>query len=256
MNHKETNRSIRELIAKAKETGNWRPVEEADVSEVTIMYELFWRVKGIQNLDLSGWDTSNVVDMGGMFQGSDINHPSVGKLNTSNTVSMEGMFHGSEYNHPIYFDTSKAIDMRHMFSYSQYNYPLYFNTSKVRDFRHMFEKSIYNHPLDTFDFSEAQNVREMFECSKYTYPVKQIDTIGAGGTTPTGADKLAKIHERNTRLQYFLLVGECEDINKLIEEFEGNEEAIALIKQKHLEVSPGKRDQLIVNPTSSSNTRI
>jgi len=58
----ETKKSIRELIKQASESGDWSLVQDADVSNVTDMPKLFHEIKGIVNLDLSSWDTSNVTN--------------------------------------------------------------------------------------------------------------------------------------------------------------------------------------------------
>jgi len=79
MGKKETNESLRSLVRKAQETGDWTPVEQADVSEVTDMYALFRGVK-YADIDLSEWDTSNVINMHQMFSFSFVNHPSIGRL--------------------------------------------------------------------------------------------------------------------------------------------------------------------------------
>jgi len=59
---------IRDLVSKARESGDWMPVEEADVSEVQDFSNLFFSVREIESLDLSGWDTSNARDMSRMLE--------------------------------------------------------------------------------------------------------------------------------------------------------------------------------------------
>jgi len=47
----------REQLDRLIEDKDWAAVEQADVSEVTDMSGLFKHINGIENLDLSGWDT-------------------------------------------------------------------------------------------------------------------------------------------------------------------------------------------------------
>jgi len=92
--------------------------------------KLFCDISGIANLDLSGWDTSNVTDMSGMFYGSDINHP-------------------------LHFDTSSVTDMNRMFSDSKYNHPLdtfdFSSINNIDNVRSMFKASCYLYPIKLID---------------------------------------------------------------------------------------------------------
>jgi len=47
----------REQLDRLIKDKDWAAVEQADVSEITDMSSLFKRIDGIENLDLSGWDT-------------------------------------------------------------------------------------------------------------------------------------------------------------------------------------------------------
>jgi len=171
MSRKETNKSLRNLVETAQETGDWTPVEQADVSAVTDMSRLFEYTVNIKDLDLSGWDTSSVTSMHSMFAESDINHPSVGLLNTSNVEDMRSMFHESKYNHPLYFDTSNVKNMEAMFHDSPFNAnQLRFNTKNVTNMSAMFCSSKYNKPIE-FDTSNVTNMCYMFAYSDFSHPL-------------------------------------------------------------------------------------
>jgi len=201
MRRKETKESLKELVRTASETGDWTPVEQADVSGVTDMSGMFYCIQ-CENLDLSGWDTSNVTNMSRMFQCSKMEHPSIGKLNTSKVITMDGMFEASYYNKPIYFDTSNVIDMSDMFCESLfakslpesfdtsnvtnmegmfygscYNYPLpnNFITSKVTNMNSMFAHSMFNKRLDMFDTSCVKDMSQMFRNSCFNQPIEHFD---------------------------------------------------------------------------------
>ena len=121
-----TRDELDKLIKEAQESGDWSKVENANVSEITDMSNLFKDIEGIKDLDLSSWDTSNVTDMSLMFYCSDFNHPL--NFDTSNVENMANMFSGSDFNHPLNFDTSNVEDMSYMFCASKYNFPLNFES--------------------------------------------------------------------------------------------------------------------------------
>jgi len=83
------------LINRARHAHDWSCVDNANVSKITNMNGLFYQVKGIKNLDLSKWDTSNVSDMSHMFKFSDFNSPL--NFNTSSVKNVEYMFENSKY---------------------------------------------------------------------------------------------------------------------------------------------------------------
>jgi len=156
------------LIKEAQASGDWSKVEDANVSEITDMSELFKNIKGIKDLDLSKWDTSNVTNMSYMFSKSDFNNKLT--LDTSNVKNMSFMFSNSSFNQQLDLDTSNVKDMSCMFMSSKYNYPLNFDTSNVKDMSCMFMNSKYNQPLH-FDTSKVKNMDAMFKKSEYNQPL-------------------------------------------------------------------------------------
>ena len=57
------------------------------------MVYLFYGYSGLTSLDLSGWDTSNVTDMGGMFEKcSNLTSLDLSGWDTSNVTDMTDMF--------------------------------------------------------------------------------------------------------------------------------------------------------------------
>ena len=96
-------------------------VIKLDVSNDSYMKEMFWTCSKLTSLDFSGWDTSNVTDMSGMFSycySADMN---LSSWNTSNVTDMGAMFY---YNPGITsigdvsgWDTSNVTDMNAMFYY-------------------------------------------------------------------------------------------------------------------------------------------
>ena len=71
----------------------------------------------VTSLDLSCFDTSNVVNMAYMFYFCTAESIDLSSFNTSNVVNMSGMFFRSSVKHIDikHFDTSKVVDMSGMF---------------------------------------------------------------------------------------------------------------------------------------------
>ena len=66
-----------------------------NTSQVTNMYVMFTGDKMLQNLDLSGFDTSNVTNMATMFRNcSMLNNIDLSSFDTSNVTEIQTMFYG------------------------------------------------------------------------------------------------------------------------------------------------------------------
>ena len=85
----------------------------------------------VLQLDVSGFDTSNVTSMNYMFDNTGYNSTvlqlDVSKFNTSKVTSMVSMFSNTGYTNPNFtldvskFDTSNVTRMENMFSNTGYN---------------------------------------------------------------------------------------------------------------------------------------
>ena len=91
-----------------------------DTSQVTDMGGMFYGCSGLTSLDLSGFDTSQVTDMGGMFNGcSGLTSLNLSGLDTSHVTIMTSMFEGCSGLTSLDlsgFDTSQVTDMGGMFN--------------------------------------------------------------------------------------------------------------------------------------------
>ena len=67
-----------------------------DVSNVTNMVCVFNGCESLQSLDVSGWDVSSVTDMGYMFYGCSSLHTDT-TMWKINTKDMESMYHDAPY---------------------------------------------------------------------------------------------------------------------------------------------------------------
>ena len=123
------------------------------------------KIRNILAIDLSGFDTSQVMLMGSMFYGMS----NLASLNLSN------------------FDTSKVTDMSDMFS-KMFNLTTLdisnFDTSKVTDMSFMFANmsNLTTLNLSNFDTSRVTNMRSMFEgmYNLTTLDLSNFDTSRVG----------------------------------------------------------------------------
>ena len=101
-------------------SGNWSiPVEKID--GYTDMSEMFFGdAASITSMDLSGWNTSNVTDMGWMFYScKSLTSLDLSHFNTSNVTTMQHMFSCCESLTSLDlsgWDTSNVTDMGWMFA--------------------------------------------------------------------------------------------------------------------------------------------
>ena len=107
------------------------------------MSGMFWNSQAI-TIDLSSFDTSNVIDMSSMFYNSQATTIDLSSFNTSKVTDMKWMFLNSQATtiDLSSFDTSKVTNMRYMFQNSKDLKTIYvsnkFNTDTVIDSTNMF----------------------------------------------------------------------------------------------------------------------
>jgi surface protein len=160
-----------ELIIMIKEemknNGNECSLNHIDVSEVINMNYLFCGPSLVDfNGDISGWDTSNVERMAGMFSNSKFNNDSICDWDVSNVKSMALMFHSNQvFNQNINdWDVSNVTDMEGMFCNNiNFNQPLdKWDVSSVTNMGSMFEYSIFNQDISKWDVSNVERMEDMF----------------------------------------------------------------------------------------------
>lgn len=147
--------------------------------EGSLLRGLFSQIRSLKSVDLSGLDTSNVTDMGYMFQAaSALTSVNLNGLNTSNVRQMDFMFDtyasGLTTLDLSSFDTSNVVTMSNMFMSAtglQTVNLSSFNTSSVTQMSYMFWNcsSLTNLDISNFDTSNVEEMRYMFAgCSKLT----------------------------------------------------------------------------------------
>ena len=133
-------------------------------STVTDMYGAF----ASSNFDgsISGWDTSNVTDMGMLFDGDTAFDQPIGNWDTSKVTDMDNLFNGATaFNQPVdNWDTSAVTDMSYLFSTSGFNQPLAdWDTSNVTNMEAMFySDAVFDQPIGDWNTASVQDMVEMF----------------------------------------------------------------------------------------------
>lgn len=145
---------------------------------LTTCYQMFGNSLKLESLDVSGIDTSNVVDMAGMFYKDQyLTSLNVSSIDTSSVEDMRHMFNMCNKLTSLdvsNFDTSKVKKMTNMFSFcgELKNLDLSnFDTSNVDDMYRMF----YGNTLETldvsnFDTSKVTDMSEMFAWGSTSKP--------------------------------------------------------------------------------------
>ena len=162
------------------------------------------------NADLSGWNTSAVVAMHGMFRGAtSFNHGGIGGWETGAVTNMAHMFlEAYAFNQRLdAWDTALVTDMSYMFlrahafsalvggwntgavtnmkgmflRASSFNKPIgEFNTGAVTDMNGMLAlASSFNQPLDKWNVAAVTDMGGMFnEAASFNQPISNWDTAG------------------------------------------------------------------------------
>ncbi len=128
-------------------------IEYLNTSEVTNMFEMFYKCRGLTSIDVSHFNTSNLQSMSQMF--NECNNlttiEGLENLNTSNVTNMNYMFWSCK--------KLESLDLSH------------FNTEKVKDMEGMFWgcSSLQSLDLSHFNTSNVTDMSGMFyNCSKLT----------------------------------------------------------------------------------------
>lgn len=141
------------------------------VTDITTVARMFYGCSNLTSVDLSGLDTSKVIDMNYMFGGcSKLETLDVSGFDTQNVADMDSMFSGCSSLKSLNvssFDTSKVTRMDFMFEkcsqLSQLNVSN-FSTGNVENMQGMFEQCSNLTKLDikNFNTSKVKYTRFMF----------------------------------------------------------------------------------------------
>lgn len=175
-----------------------------DTSRVTSMRGLFKDYCSLEPLDLSGFDTSNVTDMSEMFSFCEgIESLDLSSFDTSKVTDMSRMFYASTDFKDINldsFDTSNVVNMRGMFAgYAGETLDVsHFDTSKVTDMSYMFWRCENLSSLDIshFDVSKVTDMKSMFSCCDKLEDLK-VPFLLDDTNCDWSSDRIEKVNDNN-----------------------------------------------------------
>ena len=148
---------------------------------------MFQECTKLGELDLSNFDTSNVIGMGGMFRGcSSLKELDLSNFNTSNVISMYAMFSRCTILQDVKlqsFDTGNVIYMNSMFNSCKSLKELNINnfkTENVKEMQQMFVdcNNLVELDLNNFNTSNVTSMASMFRsCRSMTkLNINRFDT--------------------------------------------------------------------------------
>ena len=144
---------------------NVTATDNPDLSICTSLFQTF-RYCPSFNGDISGWDTSNIDNMFGLFYGATIFNQDISSWNTVNVTHMGYMFgEALAFNQNIGgWNTSSAVNMNSMFYQAAlFNQNLNWNTTGVTDMGSIFrEATNFNGDITTWNVSNVQDMSLMF----------------------------------------------------------------------------------------------
>ena len=142
-----------------------------NTQNVVNMFGMFYNCKSLKIIDLSNFNTQNVTYMSGMFFGCEsLTNINLSNFDTQNVTNMSHMFNGCESLTNIdlsNFNTKNVTDMSFMLlnCKSLKNIDLSnFDTKNVTNMSHMFSgcKSLKNIDLSNFNTEHVVNMSDMF----------------------------------------------------------------------------------------------
>jgi len=152
-----------------------------DTSDVTSMRHMFDSCSKLRELNISSFDTSKVVDMAGMFSSCDsLIELDLHNFDTKNVTNMSYMFQHCTKLTDLdvsSFDTANVTDMANMFS-GCFSLPSInvssFDTSNVKNMLNMFEDCRNLKSLDLSNF-DTHNVSLMMQMFRGCLKLKSVD---------------------------------------------------------------------------------
>ena len=153
---------------------------DIDTQYITDMSNLFFSSKRENFSGIEFWNTSNVVNMDGMFAYTNNFNQPIGGWNVSRVINMASMFWGAiSFNQDIgNWNVSNVTDMSWMFCYAvKFNQSLcLWNTRKVKNMSYMFANAYsFNQDIGNWNLSSVECMTDMLKNAKksqFEQPVK------------------------------------------------------------------------------------
>ena len=181
----------------------------------TSCYFMFYHCVTLAQLNLSNFDTSNIVTMYGMFDGcKNLTSLDLSNFDTSKVTKMNYMFCNCSKLTQLdlsNFNTSKVIDMYSMFSNCSKLTSLdlgNFDTSQVTNMGQMFYicSALTNLNLSNFDTSQVTDIHSMFAtCKKlttiYIFDKWKTNSVIYSGNMFNGCRSLTGFNPKKTNVK-------------------------------------------------------
>ena len=165
-------KELREYLKKEIEKqGENVVIKDLDVSGIEDLKELFFcLLDDVETLDLSGWNTKGVKDMGGMFYWSNIKSLNLSGWDTSSVIDMHNMFHSCIDLKSLNlsgWSVSNVCDMEYMFYGCEELKSIdlsSWDTGNVKNMHGMFAgcKKLESLDLSSWDTGNVKNMYGMF----------------------------------------------------------------------------------------------
>jgi surface protein len=152
-----------------------------NTTNVMNMYGMFWDATNF-NQPIGAWNTSNVTYMGSMFENAQNFNQPIGTWNTGNVTNMVHMFYSAtNFNQPIgNWNTSNVTDMSAMFwNAASFNQTIaVWNTSSVTNMSGMFSYATnFDQPIGNWNISNVINMGGMFyHADNFNQPIGSWNT--------------------------------------------------------------------------------
>ena len=189
--HPETKKELQELVDDPKVY-----LGDIDTSQITDMSDLFAFSNRTDFSGIEKWNTSNVTDMGNMFEEcTNFNQP-LNNWDVSNVTSMRAMFANCvDFNQDISsWDVANVTDMSGMFAIcTSFNQPLdNWDVSSVYEMSDMFFGcEEFNQPLNDWNVREDCDIYRMFTNTSQTYENVK-DSFSEEQLLDSGSEKIIK----------------------------------------------------------------
>jgi surface protein len=149
---------------------NSTAIDNLDLTSTTTLTNMFRGTAlkpTIFNGNISGWNTSNIIDTSYMFSYATFFNQDIGSWDVSKANNTEGMFYGdTNFNQDISsWDVSQVINMRNMFFDAEdFNQDISaWNTGKVTDMSGMFQRAIaFNQSIGSWNVGNVTTMNGMF----------------------------------------------------------------------------------------------
>lgn len=129
------------------------------------------------NGDISGWDVGNVKYMDYMFSSASSFNQDLGNWDVGNVLDMQYMFYDTAFNQDISaWDVSQVKNMTYMFFSTPFNQPIgNWNVSNVTSLAYMFYNCVFNQPIGNWDVSNVTSLTYTFRGSHFNQDINNWD---------------------------------------------------------------------------------